>query len=550
MTTMFADRSGKSVSALATLGRAILLVGLVPAGSDAAAVENDMQEWIDSRIASGDNLAISAVVIDKGNTAFYFGGAVEPGGRRPDATTQFQIGSITKAFTNLLLAEMVAAGKLGYDTTIGEILGEAFVPANPAVPAITVEQLATHTSGLPRLPANLVPEDPLDPYKGYDETALREALRSTRDRQPLGHHYAYSNFGVGLLGHLLGELDDSSYHRALIEYVVEPLGLEQTGFRESANVARGFRGGEVVPAWSMDDALAGAGALWGSASDFSKLAAVLLGADDWPLRHRLDDDLQVVETGSDGLSVTRVWHVAGDENLPVFWHNGGTGGFWSFFGFRPDHGRAVAILVAGEVDPTDRGLAWLGAGEREPSPVPVDAAILGQYELSPQIGIGVYELDNALVAQVSGQAPLPLHGVSDDWYAFGLVDASVRFLRQDGQVVRLELAQDGRIQAAAKVSDTARTAERQAVELDVGSLEDYVGRYEINAGASFTIQTRDGGLEAKLTGQPFFPIFPLGEDRFFYRIVDAELQFERGDDGTVTALVLHQGSIVQRATKR
>jgi len=516
----------------------------------ATATEPDMQEWVDSRIASGDNLAISAVVVEDGEATFYSAGAIAPGGSKPDGKTQFQLGSITKAFTNLLLAEMVAAGELGYDTTIGDILGDDFTPKNPAVAQITVEALATHTSGLARLPGNLVPSDPLDPYKGYDDDALLGAIEDARNLQPLGDHYAYSNFGVGLLGHLLGRLHGSTYQEALVEYVIGPLGLGQTGFDEIGNVASGYRGGEVVPPWSIDDALAGAGALWGSAGDFAALAAVLLGGSESPLRHDLDRDLAVVETGDDGQSVTRVWHVAFDDDVPVYWHNGGTGGFWSFFGFRPDEGRAVAILVSGDEDPTDDGLARLDASIPEPSAEPADPAILGQYEFNPRLGVGVYELDGALVAQVTGQTPLPLYAVGDDWYALSMADASVRFVRSDGEVTGLELAQNGTIQPAGKVSASAATATRQAVEIDEASLEQYVGEYDINDDARFTIRTRAGGLEAKLTGQSFFPVFPLGNDRFFYKVVDAELQFERNEDGVVDAVVLYQGTIVQRAETR
>ena len=52
-----------------------------------------------------------------------------------------------------------------------------------------------------------------------------------------------------------------------------------------------------------------------------------------------------------------------------------------------------------------------------------------------------------------------------------------------------------------------------------------------------------------LTGQPFFPVFPKGDDKFFYKVVDAELHFERDSKGDVNAVVLHQGAIVERAEK-
>ena len=117
------------------------------------------------------------------------------------------------------LVIMVLAGaallREDWDAAIGELLGSDFAFANDAVADISLLQLATHTSGLPRLPANLAPTDQLDPYKGYDEDALLQGIATARDKQPLGNHYAYSNFGVGLLGYLLGRLGSTASSRNL-----------------------------------------------------------------------------------------------------------------------------------------------------------------------------------------------------------------------------------------------------------------------------------------------------------------------------------------------
>ncbi|MEM9305474.1 MAG: serine hydrolase domain-containing protein, partial [Pseudomonadota bacterium] len=246
------------------LAAMVAAMTLAPA---ALAEDNDMQAWIDEQIASGKNLAITAMHLKDGEVSYYAGGTTTAGEQiTPDENTQFQMGSITKPFTDMLLAELVANGAVKYDTTIGELMDVE--PKNPAVAEITLQSLATHTSGLPRLPVNLVPANPLDPYAGYDDDLLKKAVVEARNLQPLGDHYAYSNFGVGLLGYLLGEEQGDGYQKAMMALVVEPLGLTETGFTESGNVAQGFRSGDVVPAWSMDDALAGAGSLWGSVSDF------------------------------------------------------------------------------------------------------------------------------------------------------------------------------------------------------------------------------------------------------------------------------------------
>ena len=514
----------------------------------ALAANFDLQAWIDEQIDSNSALAIAVVQLKDGEARDYVGGTLTPGGDvKTDASTQFEIGSITKAFTDLLLAEMVESGEVRYDTTIGSLLGDDFTFANEAVGDITLLQLATHTSGLPRLPANLAMTNPLDPYKGYDVEKVLQGLAGTRDKQPLGNHYAYSNFGVGVLGYLLGEVHGGGYISALTELVLEPLGLEQTGFDVAAHSARAFRSGEVVPDWSLD-ALMGAGALRSTTHDLQRFARIQLGEIDNPLAHDLADDREIVNAAGQ-FHVTRVWHVAETERGKIYWHNGGTGGFWSFFGWQPDTNEAIAVLVSGDTEPTGLGLRWLGYRPSAPVTESIDEQILGQYALNPSFGIGVYQINGTLVAQASGQSPYGLHAVNNDWYAIDVVDGSLHFLRENGRVVGVELVQNGVIQSAQKTANTAAAVSKKAVDVAREDLAAYVGEYPINASARFTLRLADEGLEAKLTGQPFFPIFAKGDDVFFYKVVDAELHFERDGDGKVIALTLHQGGIEQRAEK-
>ncbi len=527
-----------------------LLAGLLATLSISAlhAGEFDLQGWIDEQVASGAVLAVAAVHVRDDEVSHFAGGSRVPGDdTAPDAAAQFEIGSLTKAFTNLLLAEMVASDRVSYATTIAELLGDEVEFANGAVADITLLQLATHSSGLPRLPANLAPTDQLDPYKGYDEDALLEGLAMARAKQPLGNHYAYSNFGVGVLGYLLGRVHGDGYAAALEELVIGPLGLERTGFERDPHSVTPWRGGRAVKDWTLD-ALSGAGALRSTTADLARFARIQLARLDNPLKHDLAADREIVGQAG-GFDITRVWHVGQSADGRIFWHNGGTGGFWSFFGFQPATREAVAILVSGDPDPTGIGLRWLGFESARPPQAEIDESLFGQYDLNPNFGIGVYAVNGTLVGQASGQMPNGLHAVGNDWYAIDVVDASLHFIREDGAVVALELVQNGVVQRAAKTADMAAALARQEIELSRDALAAYVGDYALNPSVQFTIRLGDNGLEAMLTGQPFFPIFARGDDRFFYKVVDAELQFERDDEGKVDALVLHQGGIVQRAER-
>ncbi len=526
------------------------LVAMATSGGAAVAEPMKLEEWMNVALAEGDTLAVAAFAVSDGRTLFYEQGQRTPGGSPTDRNTQFEIGSLTKVFTNLLLADLVAEGRVSYDTVIADLLPEAFVFDNAEVGRITLAQLATHRSGLPRLPANLAPSDPADPYQGYDEQRLLRGLASARPRQPLGSQYAYSNFGVGLLGHLLGEIDGRGYQQALTARVLSPLALSATGFTRGSNRAAAYRNGKVVSDWSMDDALAGAGGLISNVSDLARFAESLLG------RHPgLDDALlrsvePVVADTDIGFQLSRAWHVAAAPAGPVYWHNGGTGGFFSVFAYQPDSGRSLGILVSGGEDPTGYALDWFSAEVEAPEPPSPDESVMGQYALTPDIGVGVFVRDAQLMAQVSGQVALPLTPLGDDWYAYHSVDASLHFLREQGVVTGLELAQGGALQRAPRVAAQATIPDREAVSVSPEQLDDYVGEYLLAPGFVFTVRRTGEQLEAMLTGQPFLPIYAERRDVFFYKVVDAELHFERDANNRVKALVLHQGAVEQRAVKQ
>ncbi|MEO1595483.1 MAG: serine hydrolase domain-containing protein [Pseudomonadota bacterium] len=520
-------------------------------GPARASEDIDIARWVTDGVDSGEAMAIAAAWYDGSEVRRAHAGAL--GGdtdAMPDAQTQFQIGSISKVYTNLLLAEMVARGKVGYDTTVAELTGDTQQFRNEAVGEITLEALATHTSGLPRMPANFRPSDPGDPFASYTAAQLSQGLNIARAKQPLGDHYAYSNLGVGLLGYLLGEAHGGGYTVALEAYVLGPLGAERTGMTASGKRASASSGGEVVPDWQFD-ALAGAGALWGTTTDLLALAAVMRGNTDNPFQSAIEDLLAPTGFTAGSFSVTRVWHTAPAGDATIYWHNGRTNGFGSFVGVRSDDGRAIALLVSGDGDPTRIGLQWLGYERPESAPTAYDASLFGTYELNPNVQVRVIEREGQLTGQVSGQPPLPLTPLDDDWYTVDTFDASFRVVREAGEVVALELVQNSVVQVAKKISnEVVETPEPVEVALEDEALDAFVGQFAMMAApVTFTVRRREGGLEVQLTGQPFFPVFAKGDDVFFYKVVEAELHFERDEAGSVNALMLHQGGIRQRATR-
>jgi D-alanyl-D-alanine-carboxypeptidase/D-alanyl-D-alanine-endopeptidase len=150
----------------------------------------------------------------------------------PNEESIFEIGSVTKLFTTTLLATLVGDSLVSFDTPLRDILTEY-----PHLPeSITLVRLATHTSGLPRLPSNIlwsVLRNPHNPYTHYTTERLHAYLSHYKWRQggggPSSFPYAYSNLGVGLLGYALARRLGISYEQAIQEHINTPLNLFNTG---------------------------------------------------------------------------------------------------------------------------------------------------------------------------------------------------------------------------------------------------------------------------------------------------------------------------------
>jgi CubicO group peptidase (beta-lactamase class C family) len=211
-----------------------------------------------------------AVVRDQDAAVGGFGGA--------GPQTIFQIGSVTKVFTALLLADMAECGEVNLSDPAASYLPD------PARNGPALADLATHTSGLPRLPRGLLRSarlHPRDPYARYPPARLvRDAGRALRAGSP-GSPYAYSNFGFGLLGYLLGQAADTPYEDLVTTRISGLLGLPDTTFEvpESSQdrKARGHQRGRPVPDWRLG-ALAGAGGLYSTATDLARFLQACLAA--------------------------------------------------------------------------------------------------------------------------------------------------------------------------------------------------------------------------------------------------------------------------------
>lgn len=276
-------------------------------------------------------------------------GHVEAGGRQVDGETSFQIGSVTKVLTALLLADAVVRGEVYLDQRLDTLLPR--VANHQDGPPITLGDLATHTSGLPRLPPGLWRQalrNRHDPYARFTTDDLIQGLARAPKRPP-GRTVRYSNYGAGVLGEALSRARDVPYDQLVADRITGPLGMKRTAVhRPSAddNVAEGHsRRLRPVDDWQLP-ALAGAGALRSTATDLLALLRAHLEPAASPLAGSIELCTAPRRRVRGALRIALGWHVLDRrQRAPVWWHNGGTGGFFSFVGFVPESQVAVAVLT-------------------------------------------------------------------------------------------------------------------------------------------------------------------------------------------------------------
>jgi CubicO group peptidase (beta-lactamase class C family) len=216
-------------------------------------------------------------------------GSVDAGQQPPAEDAVFDIGSVTKVFTTLVLAEMVLRGDVSLDDP-----AQKYLPSTLELPKwrgqeITLFHLATHTSSLPRLPRNLwkTTKDLANPYANYQVSDMYEFLSGYRLKRPIGSRVEYSNLGMGLLGHILGLVAGKSYEELVSERILRPLGMNHTSIalspEQQGRLAPGHTyGGKVTANWDIP-ALPGCGALRSTAGDLLRFIAVSMNRATNPL---------------------------------------------------------------------------------------------------------------------------------------------------------------------------------------------------------------------------------------------------------------------------
>lgn len=385
-------------------------------------------------------------------------------GVAPDARTLYEIGSLTKVYTGLLLADAHLRGLARLEDTLAEHL-----PKGTAVPSvdgapIRLVHLATHTSGLPRLPSNLR-TGAVDPYAAYDAAALYAGLAVARPRRAPGTHYAYSNFGAGVLGHALARAAGvESYEQLCLARLCVVHGFDDTRVVPSAEQSTRLapphdEALRISSSWGFD-ALAAAGGLRASTDDLLRFGQLFFVGREHTHAAAAALTLEVHVTPEDGPPMGLGWHHAQGFGTftRVVAHEGQTGGYHSVIFVAPDEEIAVTLLANAPCESLGQlGSALLRRAQgamvkpRAIAPLVADEALQqralgelpGKYSVGLLDAVVIEAEGGALLARRTGRPRVRLNPVGNDRYEYRVISGALEVLREADGAVRGVALLDG-----------------------------------------------------------------------------------------------------------
>lgn len=549
----------KTSVSLCRLGCTLVIVCGAPASASGAPLTLRSDPDVIARQALGDRPGMAAVGVWRAGAASYGGApSVQPGGPAAAASALFEIGSISKVFTGLLLAQAVERGDLSIDDTLGQLLrGQARL--QPWVARVTLRQLITHSSCLPRMPANFPPEDGSNnPYRNYDRAMLWAGLAQVRLEQAGPCDAVYSNMGVAIVGELLAQRYGKPWEVLVGERITGPLGMHDTLQHlehKAVRLAPGYGGASATSPWDFK-AFAGAGSLRSTVADMLLFSRAVMAGKDGPLgaaAERMLRPLGRMDGGEIGYAVM----MRGPLAQRAYFHGGATGGYHAEWMILPDTGEALIVMASNNEAPASGiregilGQRFQLAGTRSAAGDGWPGDYAGVFRVDPHMALTFVAQDGELYGRLTGQAFGVLTPSARDVYVVPNVGAEFSFERVDGKIMGVVLRQRGALWSAKRTDQPAPSLARDGAITP----EQFGGHYRVSDPAlppmDFEVRAMDGQLLGRLNDQPMLPVFPVPgkEDRYALDVVAAEFQFERDARRHVNALVLHQNGKAIRAPR-
>ncbi len=543
-------------SSLGRIAGLVIAALALPVVASAIELRDEFRAAIEQGIANGRYQSVAVGLFDNGEQSQWLFGAVEPGGAKPTADTVYEIGSTTRCFTGLLLAEALYAGKIRLDDTLGKIFADVHF-ADPKLAAMTIGEIAAHRAGLPAIASNLFPRSVDDPYVAFDAAALNAYLAHAHLDGKAGT-YRYSELGVALLGEIVARIYRKDYRSLVASEVLAPLGLGESGFGNVSRLVDGFRDGKPAPHW-QHQTFAPASGMRASLSDLMRFAAATLRPDKTTLRAAILLARQPRATAGGG-ETALAWQIVPVESdgqtWPLLWQAGITGGFASFVGLRTDKQRAVVLLGNAGVDISALGLTLIADRNAPPAPpkllplvAPASLAYPGLYRFDTGGDLLVRATDDGMSVQIGGYLPQAMTAYDEDAFEITGAAGQVTFERQDTKVVGAILHRGGTNLHAARLSEAAPALKRNTSPLDAKELAAYAGDYALSPSMRAHVVVATPGLRAQLTGTAPTFLQSCAHDRFCDADGTLEIAFMRERNGKASALDWRQGVFEVRATR-
>jgi CubicO group peptidase (beta-lactamase class C family) len=481
-------------------------------------------------------------------------------------STTFRIGSITKQFIAAAILKLAEDGRLSISDKLSK-----FFPDFPRGDEVTVYHLLTHTSGIhsftsvpdfiEKVTGAITQQEMIDNIKGYGY-----------DFDP-GKSFLYNNSGFYLLGCIIEKVTGMSYGAYLNKTFFKPLGMAHTGVYskdvafEREAIGYSYENIDVATAldWNMDFA-GGAGSLYSNVRDLYQwneavfsgkvLSPKSLEAAFTPARLSNGEVADAQGGGHYGFG----WALGSLRGCEEISHGGGLNGFASFLTRFPQDSFTVVVLsnsapTLPNLNPSEvaHEIAEIYLYDHmEPQQVYSTTTLQNKDILDDYVGQYDYQSANMtitrkgdrLFAQLAGQAEFEIFPKGDDEFYWKVVEASVKFLRdENGKVNRAAHTQNGR------TFEAPRIEQKEVVPVNAAVLQKYVGEYELAPGATAGITLEGEQLYIQVKGQPRFEIYASSPTEFFLKVVNAKITFLQDDSGLVNALQLDQGPVHNVAKK-
>jgi len=325
-----------------------LFIHQLPVAGKEFVLSDIIKEVIRDNVDNGKHQSLFVGMIDENEMEYYYYGVTAPYEKPIDENTLFEIGSVTKVFTTLILADMVEKGEINLNDPIDKFLPEDVSTPSKEGRTITLFDLATHSSGLPRWPDGF-PIWNMDEQYQYDRDEMYEYLSNFELSREIGSKYEYSNIGVSLLGHILSLQAGQSYEELLQERVLDKFGMESTCIKQCDALRDRFARPHIL--WfptnklNLSEDMVGAGEIRSSGKDMLSFLSFAMGLKDSDLRKSFELTQKVNRQIGDGPSIGLAWHMLQKDDTMIIWHNGATYGFTSFVGFDPESNQGVVVLT-------------------------------------------------------------------------------------------------------------------------------------------------------------------------------------------------------------